>query len=860
MNLRFSLALALWGIGFSACQSQKPVTETESPEEVQLSVEQNQMIDYGKLIENKEIALSNFRASRERKFDLLHTSLDLKFDWEKQLVNGQALLQLKPYFYSQKILELDAKNFDIHELSLVYAASEQPLGMRYNGQVLKVYLPHEFSANDTVRLKINYTAHPNKNSGEGSEAIKDNKGLYFINPEGKEGKPKQIWTQGETEHNSKWFPTIDTPNERATHDIKLTVEERYTTISNGELINQTLNADGTRTDHWEMNLPHAPYLVALAVGEFVKVEDEWRGKSVNYYVEEKFKGGAASTFGNTPEMMSFYSQLLGVEFPWQKYDQIVVRDFVSGAMENTTASIFMEELNMNAREAIDNEYEGIIAHELFHQWFGNYVTTESWSNLPLNEAFANYGEYLWYEHKEGRDAADLHHIGEMETYFYEASSKQVDLIRYEYEDNEDMFDSHSYAKGGRVLHMLRECLGDKAFFEGLEYYLTENAFSSVEIHDLRLAMEKVSGRDLNWFFNQWFLDSGHPELEIEVDYSVPENILLTIRQVQDIKETPLYKLPFKVSWYDGGERIEKEFVLERQTQQFALENEVPLDLVLFDEYKTLLSKNYTKRTQAQFVSQFDKSISGVGRYEALDSLSDLELLEDELLWVLERGLADTYWPIREVALTRLVNEKTPQDVLQKVRVLAAEDPNNNVRAAAIEKLGMLGDESSRNSFLEWMEDSSYYVSSAALTAYLESEEEGVGKGIVAASFEQEDNIRFLVPLIDYYSRESIGGKGVWLHEKFEATNGKSLYYLIGFYSDYFVRMPEEGSDRAKSNLLSLAEDHSERYVRLAAFQALFGFVDDPGMQEKLKAVYLKEKDLETKKAEEYFLLPYLDKN
>ncbi|WP_186754464.1 M1 family metallopeptidase [Echinicola salinicaeni] len=860
MNLKFSFALVLVSLVFDACQSQKPMVKPEIPETVQVPVKQDEKMDDQELVESKERALSDYRASRERKFDLLHFSLDLSFDWERQLVNGKALLQLKPYFYDQKFLELDAKDFDFHVVSLVENQKEQPLGMRYDGQVLKVYLPKEVTAKDTLKLKVNYTAHPNKNSGKGSEAIKDNKGLYFINPEGKDNKPRQIWTQGETEHNSKWFPTIDAPNERATHDIRLTVEDRLTTISNGELIGQVVNGDGTRTDHWEMDLPHAPYLVAIAIGEFAKVEDEWKGRPVNYYVEEDFKEGAAKVFGNTPEMMSFYSKLLGVEFPWQKYDQIVVRDFVSGAMENTTASIFMEELNMNAREAIDNEYEGIIAHELFHQWFGDFVTTESWSNLPLNEAFANYGEYLWYEHKEGRDAADLHHIGEMETYFYEANTKQVDLIRYEYEDSEEMFDSHSYAKGGRVLHMLRSYLGDKAFFEGLKYYLTENAFSSVEIHDLRLAMEKVSGQDLNWFFNQWFLDSGHPELKIKVDYSVPENILLTVMQTQDLKEFPLYQLPFTVSWYDNGRRKEKAFVLDRKVQQFALENEVPLDLVLFDEYKTILSKNSTNRSKQQFMNQFEKSISGVARYEALDSLSSLDLEENEILWVLERGLADAYWPIREISLSRLVDQSKSERVLDIVRKLAAEDPNNSVRAAAIEKLGSLEDEISRNRFLEWMEDSSYYVSSAALTAYLESTEEGVGKEIVAESFEGEDNIRILVPLIDYYSRASIGGKGEWLHKKFEATSGNSLYYLIGFYSDYFVRMPDEGSGRAIKNLLGLAEGHRASHVRLAAFQALFGFIDDPGMQEKLRSVYLKEKDLETQKAEEYFLLPYLDEN
>ena len=199
-------------------------------------------------------------------------------------------------------------------------------------------------------------------------------------------------------------------------------------------------------------------------------------------------------------MIRYFEDLLQVKYPWPKYDQIVVRDFVSGAMENTTASIFMEELRLTEREAIDSEWDYIIAHELFHQWFGDLVTTESWANLTLNEAFANYSEYLWNEHKYGDDLAKLKLIVEMETYFQEAETKQVNLIRFDYEDAEDMFDAHSYSKGGVILHMLRDYLGDELFFSGLNLYLTSHAFQSVEVHDLRLAFEKVSGEDFELVF------------------------------------------------------------------------------------------------------------------------------------------------------------------------------------------------------------------------------------------------------------------------------------------------------------------------------------------------------------------------
>ena len=562
------------------------------------------------LVREKEAAIHQYEGSRERKFDLLHTSLDLKFDLDSQWVLGNAWVTLTPYFFEQDTLELDAKDFDIHEVWLKEAENRE-LGWRYNQEVVTVYLSRTYAAGDTLTIGIRYTAKPNENSGQGSQAITDNKGLYFINPEKKPGKPFQIWTQGEPEFNSKWFPTIDSPNERATHDIKLTVEDEYTTISNGKLLTRTSNGDGTRTDHWEMDIPHAPYLTALAVGDFARVSDSLGDLELGYYVEKGFEAGAKKVFENTPEMVTYFSDLLGVAFPWQKYDQVVVRDFVSGAMENTTISIFLEEMNLDEREALDSEWDYIIAHELFHQWFGNYVTLESWSNLPLNEAFADYSEYLWMEHKLGRDEADMYHLVAMENYLFEAETKQVDLIRFDYEDKEDMFDRHSYEKGGRVLHMLRKHLGDEAFFASLNHYLTRHAFSSVEIHDLRMAFEKVTGQDLNWFFNQWFLASGHPLLDIHWDMSQPDNILLTVRQKQGLTNTPLYRIPFKVSWYTGGERKEASFVLDRAAQQFALENGEAVDLVMFDEYKELLAVKQTYGGREYFEKQFETSRSGV---------------------------------------------------------------------------------------------------------------------------------------------------------------------------------------------------------------------------------------------------------
>lgn len=850
---------------FSACKGNKNLSKENNRVQDTTSINSgNDKVLSAELMKLKESRIAQYKPSRTRDFDLIHTDLNLSFDYEKEWVFGEAMLTLKPYFYIQNQLVLDAKDFDIHSVRLIGGDEEIELSYRYDTQKLRTYLPKNFTSADTLKIAIKYTAKPNENPKSGSAAITDTKGLYFINSSGEEDKPVQIWTQGETEHNSKWFPTLDTPNERATQEIKLTVDQKFRTISNGELLESIVNNDGTRTDHWNMNLPHAPYLAAVIVGDFVEIQDSWEDIQVNYYVEEKYAEGAKTVFKNTPEMIGFFSNLLGVRYPWQKYDQVVVRDFVSGAMENTTISVFMEELNLTEREAIDSEWDGIIAHELFHQWFGNYVTTESWANLTLNEAFANYSEYLWFEHKEGLDDADLHHISEMEQYFSEATEKQVDLIRFYHEDSEEMFDSHSYAKGGRILHMLRKNIGDEAFFKALNLYLTTHAYSSVEAHDLRLSFEKVTGMDLNWFFDQWFFASGHPILEYEVDYSESTNLLLTVSQKQNLQTTPLYKIPFKVSWYVGGERFEKEFVLDQGWQQFAIENANPVSALYFDEKLELLAEKKSVRGADHFLRQFESSQFGIARYEALDSLGTSFTEHKEYANIVSAAIKDPFWSIRELALLQIA--RNPDLIMQikgleeTLYAMAENDDHNSVRTGAIELLSAIDPDKYSSSFSRWMNHPSYYISGAALSAYLENEN-NLNRSEVSKRFEEEDNIRIVVALADYYITENEDSQSDWFHKKLKNMSGQSLYYFLGYYGDYFAKNQiEEESKIAVENLYQIGLNNKANYVRAAAFQSLFGFVDDEGVLEKIKELYEKETDADAKRYKEYYLSPYLEKN
>ena len=447
-----------------------------------------------------------YRKEREKINDLIHTKLKVSFNFENKELNGQEWVTLQPHFYKTKEVVLDAKAMIIHTVALGGAN----LNYNYDGFKLTIDLPKEYKKGETFTLYIKYTARPEKVKSKGSNAITSAKGLYFINPTGENpNKPTQIWTQGETESNSCWFPTIDSPNQKTSQEIYITVPNKYKTLSNGTLVSQTINGDN-RIDYWKFNQKHAPYLFFMGVGEYEIIKDSYKNIPIDYYVEKKYAPLAKDIFGLTPEMIGFFENKLGVDYPWNKYSQIVARDYVSGAMENTTAVIHGESAYQMKGQLVDeNRQENTIAHEIFHHWFGNLVTSESWSNLALNESFANYSQYLWREYKYGKTNADAHLYENSKAYFDNSDNFNKKLVRYYYDDKEDMFDLISYNKGGTILHMLRNYLGDKAFFSGLKKYLIDNQYKSAEVSHLRLAFEEVSGLDL-----QWFLISGFMEQDI----------------------------------------------------------------------------------------------------------------------------------------------------------------------------------------------------------------------------------------------------------------------------------------------------------------------------------------------------------
>ena len=677
------------------------------------------------LIESSQIAeRAYYHESPERINDLVHTKLNVSFDWEKKHLLGEATLDFKPYFHAQNSVTIDAKGFDIHQIALVNLnGTKTDLKYTYNDLQISIDLERFYNRNEIYTLYINYTAKPDDLLIEGGDAITDAKGLYFINPDGSEDKPMQIWTQGETESSSCWFPCIDKPNERCTQEIAITVQEKYTTLSNGILTESTSNNNGTRTDLWIQKKEHAPYLFMMAVGEFSITKDKWRGLDVNYYVEAEQEKHAQRIFGKTPEMMEFYSQLLGFDYPWEKYSQIIVRDYVSGAMENTTAVIHGEFVYSDEREFLDDPNEMIVAHELFHHWFGDWVTCESWPNLPLNEGFATYGEYLWMEGKYSADEAAHYIHSDLKQYLNESTSKQVDHIRFDNENPNNMFDSHSYAKGGRILHMLRYSIGDEAFFKGLEYYLTEYANQAVEVHQLRLAMEHISGQDLNWFFNQWFLASGHPQISVEQTIE-NHKVSLTIRQNQSLETTPLYRIPLGIGIYENG--VVKQFTIElnKQEEEFVFETSSKADLVVFDIDHYLLADISFSKTDEQWMYQHKNAPHYFDRMEAIDSLANSTnfAMRSEAV---KKALNDSFWAIKIQGLDYFekADPRTKGTLESQLIQLASKDAKSDVRTAAISCLSTYFDQDKNSPgrehdklYAKLVKDPSYIVAGEALRA------------------------------------------------------------------------------------------------------------------------------------------------
>jgi aminopeptidase N len=782
----------------AACKTQQSTTSTPA------NTQQQQFAGIS------AYARPDYHPSANRLIDITHLALDVTPDWKKRFLYGEAEITAQPYFYPTKTVELDARGMEIRQITFQDSSltGEKRFAIAewtYENDVIRISLPRTFVRNEKFKLYITYTAKPNELKKGGSAAISDDRGLFFIDPDDTDPTiPRQFWTQGETQASSAWFPCIDRPNERMTTEIKMHVEPNLVTLSNGVLVSSTTDSDGLKVDHWKMDQPHATYLVMMAAGDFKVVKDTWRGKEVSYYVEPEFEKYGRSVFGKTPEMMEFFSTILGVEYPWAKYSQICAREYVSGAMENTTATLHSDFLQRDDRELLDGSFEEYISHELFHQWFGDYVTAESWSNLPLNESFATYGEYLWIEHKYGRDWADQHSYESRQGYFYEAGVPHTDpenpgkmepLIRFNYNSQEDMFDSHSYNKGGQVLHMLRLEVGDEAFFASLKLYLETNKYQSVEIHNLRLAFEKVTGRDLNWFFDQWFMSAGHPELDLTYSWNeAKKQQMLIVAQIQDFtRGIPVFRLPMNVDIYVNGKVEREQIVCDSKRDTFYFDAAAKPELVNVDPGRPTLCWRVDHRTDAEMAYQYTHCTPFYDRAEAAIFFATKASPSTLAKQVLAKSIHDPNYNLRtwSVYSTAMMLDS----IAPELKSLAMNDSSAQVRAAALYMLSEGSDSALALDVARRMvNDSSYAVFEVALSTITKySRAEGMK---LCAQYENASHRKIKLALAGVYAEYGSDEQQPWFEKTMFTLYGRSQSTFMYNYSEFLLRCKTSTAEKA----------------------------------------------------------------
>ncbi len=643
--------------------------------------------------------------------DLEHTKLKVSLDFEQEQLYGEAWLLLKPHYHTLNKIALDAKGMLIHKVLV----EDKTSSYRYDGEHLFIELNKEYTKQDSINVYVKYTARPDKVKQVASKAITSSKGLYFVKFKQNSDKDfVQVWTQGAPTSSSCWFPTIDKPNQKTSQELFITVPDKFKTLSNGKLVSEKTEENGLRTDYWKMDQKHAPYLFFMGVGDFAIVKDTWRGKELSYYVEKEYEPLAKAIFGKTPKMLDYFSEITGVDFVWDKYSQIVVRDYVSGAMENTTAVVHGEGAYQSEGDLIDqNIWEPTIAHELFHHWFGNLVTTENWSNLSLNESFANYSEYLWLLHEYGKDRADAHLYKSNQVYFSDVQNKSKSLVRFDYLEKGNLFDAVSYNKGGAVLHMLKNYIGEAAFFEGLQKYLTRYQYKTAEVHQLRIVFEEVTGLDLNWFFDQWFYGEGHPEVSVTYNYDVLANtVTVNLEQLGRV-----FYFPLLIEIHEGESVSSQELFVDSKQMSFIFTYGEKPDWIHVNANHVVLGEFIENTSLRDGTYEYRHAKHYIDRKNAIEKLANSQ--DDKKYFsVLVEAIDDPYYELQVLALDRLNlgNKYAKKDVVAKVELMSKTAKNNFVKAAAIKVLGKLVNYEYKSIFLRGIESESNLVRGNSLEA------------------------------------------------------------------------------------------------------------------------------------------------
>jgi len=677
---------------------------------------------------------------RSRNIDIQHLAIDLRFDWEKESAYGSTVVTLAPFAATNRIA-LDAGDFTISAVTL--AKDGTPLKYNYNptggDNNLEIFLDKFYARGESLAIKVEYRTNL-VNTADAETAIGSfGRGLRFIKPTQDEpNKPRQIWSQGETEFNRYWFPSYDFPNDFRTTELRATVEKPFIVISNGRLESTTENSDGTRTFYWKMDIPYTNYLTSIVVGEYKAVEQEYDGIPIlNFgYVNETKE--VAATVKRLPDMVRFFSEKTGVRYPYPKYAQTMVEDF-GGGMENISATTQIEEMIHDERELLDEDSDSLQAHELAHQWFGDYVTCRDWGQIWLNESFATYMDALYNEHSKGHDEFLYANVRDNQMQYFNAwnAGNRRPIVTKYYANKDAMFDAYAYPRGAAVLHMLRKHLGDELFWASLNHYLVSNKHKPVSTEQLRIAIEETTGQSMDWFFDQWLYRMGHPIFEVTQSYDeFAGKLTLNVRQTQKIDPNNEYpQVEFFQSFVDieiDG-RIERVWIKPQAENVFTFTVPQRPRLVNFDYEGTLIKEIKFEKTTDDLIYQLKNDKDVLGRRWALGELESraanpaerdkittalVDVLQNEKFWRLRRAaleaLGDIYAPERKSAITP-PPAKFPAEVLKAI-LDSTKDEKSLIRAAAIDLLAATKDPKYTDNYLAALNDQSYSVIESAAEA------------------------------------------------------------------------------------------------------------------------------------------------
>ncbi|NEQ72134.1 MAG: M1 family metallopeptidase [Okeania sp. SIO2C9] len=640
-----------------------------------------------------------------------HIFLDLELDIPNHSFHGNCIISLNPVRSGIDKLTLDAVELEIQSIKV----NDTEQTFDYDGEELQIYLQPTTEAGKQIKVAIAYAVN------------NPQRGIYFITPDKHyPNKPTQVWTQGEDEDSRYWFPCFDYPGQLSTSEIRVKVPHKFIAISNGELISTEENED-SKIYHWMQKQVHPTYLMTLAVGKFVEIQDEWNGIPVTYYVEKKRQDDARRTMGKTPQMIDFFSQEFGYKYPYPKYAQVCVNEFIFGGMENTSTTLLTDRCLLDERAALDNRNsESLVAHELAHQWFGDLIVIKHWSHAWIKEGMATYSEVLWTEHEYGQDDAAYYLLKEARSYIAEDKSRyRRPIVTNIYREAIELYDRHLYEKGACVYHMIKTELGDELFTKAIHTFVKNNAHKTVETIDLLRAIEQATGRNLLFLFDQYVFRGGHPDYQVSYAWdgdsklakvTVKQTLVKNDKNGDSSKELFDLKIPIAFGYLKEEKPELTTFTvrIHEQEQTFYFPLAEKPKFISFD-----VGNNYLKTVKLAYPMaelkaqlQFDPDpTSRIYAAEALVKKGGLEVVK-----VLSKALIEEpFWGVRLEVVKQLA--KIQLDQVFDSLVTGLNDEDARVRRAVVEALTQIKTNKSYQQLKSIVKngDASYYVEAAAVS-------------------------------------------------------------------------------------------------------------------------------------------------